>query len=108
MFKAEHHTYKLKDIRINWEWPDWLLWERKETGCFECKKEDKRSVELVIEAPWFKGLRTASYLLRHNSLAGQKWPFQKSGSEWIEPVSAKSPQMCPHKCNNMKNFLIIQ
>lgn len=73
--KAEHHTHKLKEIPINWEWTDWLLGERKETGRFQCKKENKRSVELVIEALWFKGLCTVSYLPRHKSLAGQRWPF---------------------------------
>lgn len=73
--KAEHHTYVLKEIPINWEWTDWLLRKRKGTGRFQCKVENKRSVELVIEAPRFKGLCRVSYLLPHKSLVGQRCPF---------------------------------
>lgn len=57
---------------------DQLVAMGKETELllFQCKKGNKRSVELVIEALWFKGLcTTSSYLLRHKSQAEQKWPF---------------------------------
>lgn len=73
--EAEHHTYELKEIPTNWEWTDWLLGKRKGIGCFQCKMENKRSVELVIKALYFKGLHKVSYLLRHKSPAGQKCPF---------------------------------
>lgn len=71
-FKAEHHTHTLKEIPVRWEWTDWLLGGKKASGCFQCKKENKGSVELVIEALWFKGLCGVSYLLRHKSLPGQR------------------------------------
>lgn len=74
--QAEHHTYTSSKKSV-WIGVDWLVakGKKKAIGCFQCKMENKRSVELVIKAVYFKGLHRVSYLLRHKSPAGQKCPF---------------------------------
>ena len=85
---SEHH--KLKDVPVNWEWTDWLLWQRKGgTGCFQCKQGNKRSVEVVIEAQRFKGLQRL--LSAPPQQPGRTTgPFFRPGSEWMEPARGSS------------------